>query len=326
MSFIVVHSAEEWAARIGRDSRTVMAIGNFDGVHCGHRRILERVVERARRDNCISAALTFSPHPLRVLRPEAAPPLIETLSQRLTRMEGLGLDAVFVMAFELALAAMPPEKFVEHILGNTLHAKVVLVGENFRFGHRQAGDVQTLRQLGREFDFEVECAPPVIVRGTIASSSAIRAAVSAGNMSRAARLLGRPFSLAGEVRTGTGTGRRFVFPTLNLATEQELLPARGVYATETIVRERCYRAATNVGVRPTFDGTHLSIESQLFDFSEEITAGSLEVRFWHRLRSEQKFSAPEALRNQIQRDLAATRSFFARLDAARRIARRAVKL
>lgn len=325
MSFIVVHSAEEWAARIG-DSRTVMTIGNFDGVHCGHRKILERVVERARRENCLSAALTFSPHPLRLLRPEAAPPLIETLSQRLTRMEGLGLDAVFVMTFDMALAAMPPEKFVERILVNALHAKVVLVGENFRFGHRQAGDVQTLKKLGREFDFEVECAPPVIVRGAIVSSSAIRAAVSAGNMSRAARLLGRAFSLAGEVRTGTGTGRLFVFPTLNLATEQQLLPARGVYTTEAIVRGRCCRAATNVGVRPTFDGTRLSIESHLFDFSEEITAGPLEVRFWHRLRSEQKFSGPEALRGQIQRDLAATRSFFVRLDAASRITGRSARI
>jgi riboflavin kinase/FMN adenylyltransferase len=326
MSFIVVHSAQEWASSIGRDSRTVMTIGNFDGVHCGHRKILERVVERARRDHCISAALTFSPHPLRVLRPEAAPPLIETLAQRLTRMKALGLDAVFVMTFEPALAAMPPEKFVESILVNALRTKVVLVGENFRFGHRQAGDVHTLKELGREFDFEVGCTPPVIVRGAIVSSSAIRAAVSAGNMSRAARLLGRPFSLAGEVRTGTGTGRRFVFPTLNLATEQELLPARGVYATEAIVCERCYRAATNIGVRPTFGGTQLSIESHLFDFSEEITAGPLELRFWHRLRSEQKFSGPEALRGQIQRDLAATRSFFARLDAARRIARRGVEI
>lgn len=319
MSFTVVHSAEEWAARMGRDSRAAMTIGNFDGVHCGHRKILERVVERARRDNCISAALTFSPHPLCVLRPETAPQLIETLTQRLQHMKELGLDAVFVMPFDRNAAAMPPDEFVSRILVNVLRAKAILIGENFRFGHRQAGDVQLLTQLGRASDFEVESVPYLMFRGAVVSSTAVRSAVSAGKMAQAARLLGRPFSLAGEVRTGTGTGRRFVFPTLNLATEQELLPARGVYATEAIVRGRCYRAATNVGVRPTFDGTRLSIESHLFDFSEEITAGSLEVRFWHRLRSEQKFSGPEALRDQIQRDLTATRSFFARLDAARRI-------
>lgn len=323
MPFTVARSPEEWASRFG-GSRTVLTIGNFDGVHCGHRKIFERVVDRARRDRSVATVLTFSPHPARVLRPEAAPPMIETLAQRLERMEAFGLDAVFILQFDVSVASMSPQEFVERILVHILHVKAVLVGENFRFGHRKAGDVRLLAELGRLHDFEVECVQPLTVRGSVASSSAVRAAVSAGRMESAARLLGRPFALAGDIRTGTGTGRRFVFPTLNLATEQELLPARGVYATEAIVKEKCYRAATNVGVRPTFDGTRLSIESHLFDFSEEITLGPLEVRFWHRLREEQKFSGPEALREQIQRDLAATRSFFKRLDAGRRITKRTV--
>ena len=323
MPFTVAHSPEEWTSHFGR-SRTVVTIGNFDGVHCGHRKIFKRVVERARHENCVAAALTFSPHPARVLRPEAAPLMVETFVQRIERMQALGLDAVFVLQFDAAVASMSPQEFVQRILVRTLRAQAVLVGENFRFGHRQTGDTHLLSELGRTHKFEVECVPYLKIRGTAVSSSAVRAAISAGQMERAARFLGRPFALAGEIRAGTGTGRRFVFPTLNLATEQELLPARGVYATEAILNGKCYRAATNIGVRPTFDGAHLSIESHLFDFSEEITSGALEVRFWHRLREEQKFSGPEALREQIQRDLAAIRSFFARLDAARRIARRAV--
>ncbi len=319
MPFTVVHSPAEWAATFGPDARAVLTIGNFDGVHLGHQQIVKGVVERARREENIAAALTFWPHPLRIVRPEIAPPLIETLAQRLEHLKKLGLDAVFVLPFDHAVASLAPEDFVRRILVDALHTRAVRVGENFRFGHRQAGNVPLLSGLGHALGFDVECVSPVIVRGVIVSSSAIRAAITNGYMMPAARLLRHPFSLAGEICTGTGTGRRFVFPTLNLATEQELLPARGVYATETIVRGRAYHSATNIGVRPTFDGTKLSIETHLFDFSEEITSGQMEVRFWHRLRDEKKFSGPEALRAQIQCDIAQARSFFSRLDAARRM-------
>ncbi|MGC1105934.1 MAG: bifunctional riboflavin kinase/FAD synthetase [Candidatus Acidiferrales bacterium] len=321
MPFTVVHSPEEWAAQFGTEARAVLTIGNFDGVHLGHQRIVKGVVERARREKNIAAALTFWPHPLRIVRPEIAPPLIETLGQRLEHLRALGLDAVFVLPFDHAVAALAPEDFVRRILVDALRMRAVCVGENFRFGHRQAGNVPLLSGLGRALDFDVECVSPVILRGVIVSSSAIRAAISGGHMIQAARLLRRPFSLAGEIRTGTGTGRRLVFPTLNLATEQELLPARGVYATETAVRGRAYRSATNVGVRPTFDGSKLAIESHLFDFSEELTSGPMEVCFWRRLRDEKKFSGPEALREQIQHDIAEAHSFFSRLDAARRLSK-----
>lgn len=326
MPSIVVHSPEGWSAQFGADSRTVLTIGNFDGVHLGHQQIIKGVVACARRERDIAAALTFWPHPLRVVRPEIAPPLIETLPQRLTHLESFGLDAVFVLPFDHSVASLSPNDFVRRILVDTMHARTVCVGENFRFGHRQAGNVQVLREIGHALDrdasFDVQCVSPVILRGVIVSSSAIRTAISNGHMAHAARLLGRPFSLAGEIRSGTGTGRRFVFPTLNLSTRQELLPARGVYATETLVSGRAYRSATNVGIRPTFDGSKLAIESHLFDFSDEVTSGQMEVRFWLRLRDEKKFSGPEALRAQIQQDIARTRSFFARLDAARRLCRR----
>jgi len=326
MSFAVIHSPEEWSANLGDSSRTVLTIGNFDGVHLGHQQIIKSVVESASREHCIPAALTFWPHPLRIVRPEIAPLLIEPLPQRLVHLESLGLDAVFVLPFDHSVASLPPGDFIRRILVDTMHARAVGVGENFRFGHRQAGNVQVLRELGRSIghglSFNVECISPVILRGIIVSSSAIRAAISNGHMPQAARLLGRPFSLAGEIHTGTGTGRRFVFPTLNLSTEQELLPAHGVYATETVVRGLTYRSATNVGVRPTFDGSKLAIESHLFDFSDEITSGQMEVRFWLRLRDEKKFPGPEALRAQIQQDISHTRIFFSRLDAARRLCKR----
>lgn len=323
MPFTVVRSPEEWAASFGTDSRAVLTIGNFDGVHVGHQQIIKSVVERARHESAIAAALTFWPHPLRVVRPEIAPQLIETLPQRLAHLESLGLDAVFVLPFDHSVASLAPNDFVQRVLVDTLHARIVCVGENFRFGNRQAGNVPVLRELGHSLDarqsFDVACVAPVILRGVIVSSSAIRAAVFNGHIPHAARLLGRPFSLAGEIRSGTGTGRRFVFPTLNLSTEQDLLPARGVYATETLVRNRTYCSATNVGIRPTFDGSKLAIESHLLNFSEEITSGQMEVRFWLRLRNEKKFSGPEALRAQIQQDIARVRSFFARLDAARHL-------
>lgn len=321
MPLAVLNSLDEWIERFGLSVHTALTIGNFDGVHLGHRKILRSVVEHSRATSCIATAITFSPHPLAVLRPGAAPPLIESLEQRLRHFEELGLDAALVLQFDHGLASLSPENFVRRILCDTLRTKCVFIGEEFRFGNKQAGDVALLRDLGRSLGFDVHCIPRVNVRGTIVSSSAVRKAVAEGNVSRAVRLLGRPFALEGEIRSGTGTGHKVLFPTLNLSTGQEVLPAHGVYATETVVEAKLYRSATNVGVRPTFDGTHLTIESHLFDFSRHATKGAMEVRFWHRLRSERKFASAGELRKQIQRDIARTRSFFTRLDAARKLVR-----
>jgi riboflavin kinase / FMN adenylyltransferase len=321
MALAVLHSPAEWRERFGGDSRAVLTIGNFDGVHLGHQKILHRVLKRARASGHLAAAITFSPHPVRVLRPDSAPPLIETLEQRLARIEELGLDAALILHFDREMAALAPEEFVRRILCDSLRASAVVIGETFRFGHRQAGNAGTLVALGRTQGFEVEPISPVVIRGVAVSSSQIRRAIHEGRVSRAARLLGRPFSLAGEIQSGTATGRNVLFPTLNLATTQELLPGRGVYVTETVVEGGAYRSATNVGFRPTFDGTRLTIESHLFDFSREITAGRMEIRFCRRLRDERKFSDVSELFEQIQRDFSRARLFFARLDAARRLAR-----
>lgn len=311
MPIAVVHSADEWVARFGAARKpSAITIGNFDGVHLGHQRILQNVIERARRADLMSAVLTFYPHPARVLRPEAAPSLIETLEQRLKAIGETGIDAALVLRFDPDLANLSPEDFVQRFLVDATRAQVVLIGGNFRFGHRQAGDATLLTQLGKRWGFEVEIVPPVVAHGVIVSSTAIRNAVRDGNVEEARRLLGKPFALAGEIRTGTGQGRKLVVPTLNLASEQELLPKNGVYATEAVVEGKRYGAATNVGVRPTFDGTRTTVESHLFDFSENLTSGKLEVRFWKRLRDERKFSGPEELREQVLRDIEQAKLYY----------------
>jgi riboflavin kinase / FMN adenylyltransferase len=319
MPLAILRSPEEWLARFGGDGRpSAVTIGNFDGVHLGHQQILRGVHERARAGDLMAAVLTFYPHPARVLRPDCAPSLLATLPQRLAAFDSAQMDAALILQFDATLASMPAEDFVKKFLMDTMRARFVLIGGNFRFGHRQAGDVALLEEMGRRSNFQVQVVPPVVMDGAVVSSTAIRDALRDGRVEDAARLLGRPFTLAGEIRTGTGMGRKLVVPTLNLSTEQETLPKNGVYATETIVADRTYRSATNIGMRPTFDGRQLAIESHLFDFSENLTSGSMEVRFCARLREEKKFSSPDALRAQILKDVQQAKRFFARpANAAR---------
>jgi len=309
-------SSQAWASRYATFGHTsVLAIGNFDGIHLGHQAILRATVERARALNAVSTALTFDPSPRKVLRPETAPPRLSTNAQRMEWFNLLGLEAVVVLPFTLDLARLSPGEFVEQILVRDLDVKAVLVGENFRFGHKQTGDVKLLSELGKKHGFDVVIVPPVVYRGEVVSSTIIRREVAEGDVSHAARLLGRPFALTGEVISGTGTGRRFTFPTLNLAAEQELLPARGVYITRACLEgeTRSYRSVTNIGMRPTFNGSALSVETHLLDAQLAATPKRMEVRFWKRLREEKKFSGPEELREQIARDIARANRFFSRL-------------
>jgi riboflavin kinase/FMN adenylyltransferase len=316
-NFVWLRSTAEWTAKFAASGkRSVLSIGNFDGLHLGHQQILRSVVSRARASGSIAAVVTFDPHPVKVLRPTQAPLLLETLQQRLDGFAACGLDAALVLHFDAAVAALPPETFVRDILADPLRARAILVGANFRFGFRQAGDVNLLEQLGRKLDFAVEIVEPVIRDGQVISSTAIRGAISQGRVAEAARMLGRPFALSGEIVKGAGRGSTVLVPTLNLAPQQELIPASGVYATETRVAGQLYRSATNIGFRPTFNGTARSIESHLFDFSQQITQGPLEVRFWERLRDERKFSGPEELLRQIAADLDQARAFFQRLDSS----------
>jgi phosphoribosyl 1,2-cyclic phosphate phosphodiesterase len=315
-------SPAEWSEHYGASKRgSVLAIGNFDGIHLGHQAILRAVEQRAIETRCVATALTFDPFPRRVLKPEAAPPRLSTNAQRMDWFGMVGLESAVVMPFTLELARLSPEDFVDQILVGELQVRAVLVGENFHFGHRQAGDVKLLRELGMRRGFDVVVIPPVTYRGEIVSSTCIRKAISEGDVSYAARLLGRPFVLTGEVVKGAGIGRKFTFPTLNLVPEQEMLPAQGVYVTRTRIEgeAKTRRSVTNVGHRPTFNGSGLTVETHLVNFSEEIAPRRIEVHFWKRLRSEKKFSDPDELRSQIQKDIASADLFFARFRRFRTI-------
>jgi riboflavin kinase/FMN adenylyltransferase len=310
MPLAVIRSLEEWSAHFPAGERAVLSVGNFDGLHLGHQKILRMVLERARGANQIAAAITFDPHPLKLLRPEQAPKMIQTFSQRLEGIEKIGLDAVLVLSFDRALSLLSPEEFIQRILIDRLHVATILVGANFCFGHRGAGDVHLLGNFGKVHGYEVETVAPVEVAGAVVSSTAIRNAVSSGNVADAIPLMGRPFSLAGEIRPGAGRGRAILFPTLNLSTEQEMLPKLGVYATESVVGGKVYRSVTNIGTRPTFNGQGITVETHLFNFAEQVSSGAMEVRMLARIRDEKKFSGADELRAQIARDIVVAREMI----------------
>jgi riboflavin kinase/FMN adenylyltransferase len=310
--------AQNSAASEGKRG-SVIAIGNFDGIHLGHQRVLAFCIGLAKESGAVATALTFEPPPLKVLRPEAAPLRISTNEQRLEWFGALGMEAAVVLPFTKELSQLAPEEFVEEILVRRLRVRAVVVGDNFRFGHKQAGDVKFLRELGMRDGFDVIVHEPVVVDGEIVSSTAIRKLIVEGKVTRAARMLGRGFALTGEVVAGTGTGRKFTFPTLNLRSEQELLPARGVYITRTVIEGEpsSHRSVTNVGMRPTFNGTALTVETHLLDYSGNFSPKRIEVRFWKKLREEKKFGGPEELKAQIARDIERANVFFARLRRVR---------
>jgi riboflavin kinase / FMN adenylyltransferase len=319
MPFSVFHSLDELPANFGAGRRTVLTVGVFDGLHVGHQKILQSVRDRARATGERTAVVTFDPHPMRVLAPEKAPVMIQTLAQRLAGFEKMGLDTALVLQFDRALSQVSAEEFIERFLVHGLRAGAILIGANFRFGRGGAGDANLLADFGRRAGFEVEIILPVEIEGQIVSSTAVRNAIAGGNVAGAIPLLGRPFCLTGEIKPGDGRGRTILFPTLNLVPEQELLPKLGVYATETVVSNETHASVTNVGTRPTFNGAGVTVESHLFGFHETLTSGPMEVRFHARIRDEQKFSGPEALRAQITRDIDAAQKYFSeRMVAGRR--------
>ena len=276
---------------------------------------MQEVANRASKSGAVATALTFEPSPLKVLRPEAAPKRLSTNEQRLEWFRAVGAEAAVVIPFTVELSKLSPEDFVKTILVAELQVRTLLVGDNFRFGHKQAGNTQLLRELGKVNGFEVATIPPVEAHGEVVSSTVIRREIAEGDVTQAGRLLGRPFVLTGSIVSGTGTGSKFTFPTLNLHVDQELLPAGGVYITRTLLQGEMQsrRSVTNIGVRPTFNGHALSVETHLLDFSEQVSVKRMEIRFWKRLRTEKKFSGPEELRAQIAKDIASANRFFTRL-------------
>jgi riboflavin kinase/FMN adenylyltransferase len=294
---------------------SALTIGNFDGVHAGHRRILRRVAELARQNGWKPSLLTFDPHPTKVVAPTRSPRLMTTPEQRCRLMEQEGIEQVLVLPFTAELAQLTPEQFVRQVLIDALGAKAVLVGGNFRFGHKGAGDTRLLRELGAQLGFVTEVIPAVTIRRTEVSSSEIRRLIESGNVSRACRLLERPFALDGDVVHGHGIGSKQTVPTLNLSTRGEVMPANGVYITRTKDRNsgNSWQSVTNIGYRPTFGGTGLSIETFLLSHFEGETPRQIRVEFLRRLRDEKKFDSPELLRAQILRDVRRAQAYFRRV-------------
>jgi riboflavin kinase/FMN adenylyltransferase len=282
-----------------------LTIGNFDGVHLGHRTLIRQTQQVARRNGWKAAVLTFDPHPTAIVAPERTPKLICSLQERLRLLEEAGADRVLVLPFGRDIAAMSPREFVEQVLVGALDSKAVMVGQNFRFGCRQAGNASTLAELARELKFEVHFLAPVIYRGELVSSSAVRQHIAAGEVAAAGRLLARCFYLEGEVVRGHGVGSKQTVPTLNLKPGAEILPRHGVYVTqvEDLEDGRVWRSVTNIGVRPTFGGDEVTIESFLLSPFDGRNPDRIRVHFRHWLREERKFPDPQALRNQILHDV-----------------------
>ena len=300
---------------------SVLTIGNFDGAHAGHRELFRETTRIARDKGLKSVALTFDPHPAVIVAPARAPQLLTNHGERCALMREQGIDQVLILPFNRDIARLTPEEFVEQVVVGVLAARVVLVGDNFRFGHRQAGDAKALAAMGARHGFETRIVDAVKRRGRIVSSSEIRQLIQTGRVDLAGRLLDRPYALEGRVVAGRGIGSKQTVPTLNLETLAEVLPGRGVYITRTsdLDSTRRWNSITNVGYRPTFQsevgGGMLSIETFLLDPPLTGPAPSrIRVELLRRVRDEKKFENPEALKTQILRDVARARTFFRRIE------------
>ncbi len=296
-----------------------VTIGNFDGVHTGHHTLLREVGRAAREKGLQPAVLTFDPHPASIVAPQRAARLLTTQAERCSVLAGEGIEYVLVLPFTREVACWTPEQFVERVLAKALRARVVIVGDNFRFGHGQAGDIKVLAQLGERFGFETRIVTPVKWRGRAVSSSEIRRAVESGDVALAARLLGRPYATVGEVVSGHGIGSKQTVPTLNLRTHAQVLPSTGVYLTRTYdaESERNWNSITNVGYRPTFTDAsgdqRLTIETFLLDPLEPPAPRHIRLEYLRRVREERKFESPDALKTQILRDVGRAQAFFRRV-------------
>ncbi|HEY2844995.1 MAG TPA: bifunctional riboflavin kinase/FAD synthetase [Bryobacteraceae bacterium] len=293
-----------------------LSIGNFDGLHRAHRRLLETTVEAARDAGVRPAVLMFDPHPSCVVAPERAPRLLTSVEERCELIREQGIENILVQPFTTQLAQLTPEEFARQFLHDGLDVRVVVVGENFRFGCKQAGDTQTLKELGASLEFEVRLLETVRWRGRRVSSGEVRKLVLEGNVAMAARLMQRPHSITGDIVPGHGVGSKQTVPTLNLRTDAQVIPADGVYVTRTsdLDGDRRWNSITNIGHRPTFGaGDPLSIETFLLDPLADPTPAAIRLEFLRRVRAERKFESPEALKAQILKDVGRAKAYFRRV-------------
>lgn len=282
---------------------TVLTLGVFDGLHLGHQAIVRTVVERALLIDATPTLITFDPHPRQVLKPDTAPPLLQTFNQKMEGLRLLGIQQVIVLEFNQKLAALSAEEFVERFIVSGLRAREVYLGKGFAFGNRRRGNIELLQTLSRRLEFLAAEVPEVQLRGRRISSTMVRMLLKAGRVNVARRMLGRPYGIEGTITRGHGIGRQLLYPTANLELQNRVLPADGVYVTLTLVGGVWWRSVTNIGKRPTFGGEPESkVETHLLDFDEDLYGKTVRVRILHRLRGEKKFSGVDELRAQITRD------------------------
>jgi riboflavin kinase/FMN adenylyltransferase len=305
----IFRALEEVPADLGP---TIVSVGNFDGIHRGHQHVLREMVRRARENGAKAVVVTFEPHPWRILRPDVTPRLITPLPKKEALLEETGLDALLEIPFTRDFSMNTAEDFARNILAGLLHAKEVHEGDNFHFGHNAQGNTASLKDLGRQFGFEVKVYPVMMMRGIAVSSSQVRAQLTAGKVGVARRLLGRVFSITGAPGRGRGYGHKYTVPTINLSRYDDLVPGNGVYLTRTRVDNETFDSVTNVGLRPTFGDESFAIETHLLDFHPlDVTAQTeVEISFLRWQRPEIKFPSIEALKEQIGKDVRRAQRYF----------------
>lgn len=292
----------------------VVTLGNYDGIHRGQRKVIDRVVARAKELGTSSAVITFEPHPLKVLRPEEAPPLLTLPSQRERQLAEAGIDAMLIVKFNRDLARTPPEDFVRRFLAGTLSIEEIYVGKDFGFGHERRGNLELLEKMGAELGFKVFGVDQETYEGEVISSSRIRRAVREGKVELAAELLGRPYSLYGTVVKGDRMGAKLGWPTINLKPENEHLPMGGVYVGRVRFpkMDASFDCVTNIGTRPTvYENYQKVVESHILDFKQNVYGEKVELGFLKRLREEKLFPSVMELAAQIGRDVESAREYFA---------------
>lgn len=293
---------------------TVLTLGVFDGLHLGHQAIMKTIVERAKATNSVPTVITFDPHPRAVLHPENAPPLLQTLDQRLANFEFLGIEQAIVIRFDKEFADRNAEEFLRDIVHDRLQAREVYLGKGFAFGKNRGGNIGLLKKMSERLGFFADEVEEITLRGQRISSSKIRRLLADGEVNLARRMLGRPYGVEGQIVRGDQRGRTIGFPTANLKPHNRVIPKYGVYATANLIDGVWRRSITNVGVRPTFEGDkEPSIESYIFDFDGDLYGDVLRVRFLYRIRDERKFGGIDELKNQIQKDTQTALDYFKRL-------------
>jgi riboflavin kinase/FMN adenylyltransferase len=292
---------------------TVLTLGVFDGLHLGHQLIMRTVVERAQATGSVPTVITFDPHPRAVLHPESAPPLLQTLDQKVEGFGALGIEQTIVIRFDEKFSQIRAEDFLREVVKDRLHAKEVYLGCGFAFGHNREGNIALLRRVSQDLGFSADESPEVQIRGQRVSSSRVRHLLAEGKVNLARRLLGRPYGVEGPVERGAERGRELGFPTANLHPRNRVIPRNGVYVTGTLIDGQWRRSITNVGVRPTFGAdAEPSVETFVMDWAGDLYGDVVRVRFLHRLRDERKFNSIEELKAQIQKDVQRAQSYFAR--------------